>query len=149
MNPCASCRRHVRATEIACPFCGAALSDDARGHVAPDTTARMKRAALFVFGASIASAGCSSTTVSGDASSTDTVTIDRESSDVQSSDVQSTDVQSTDVQAADTAVDRPDVYDNGGAVPPYGLPPPTDAGVPDDQGSIKADYGAPPPRDGG
>jgi hypothetical protein len=54
LAPCTSCRRHVRTTETACPFCGAALDAVQLGRgVVPGTTQRLSRAAAFVFGATL------------------------------------------------------------------------------------------------
>ncbi|MBX3274389.1 MAG: hypothetical protein KF729_29260 [Sandaracinaceae bacterium] len=52
--PCTGCGRHVRADDEACPFCGAAF---AGAPPRPSPTARLGRAALFAFGAAVASAG--------------------------------------------------------------------------------------------
>lgn len=60
--PCPGCARHVRQSEAKCPFCGVGVS---LGHVAPPTLprARLNRAALFAFKASVVGAtalvGCS------------------------------------------------------------------------------------------
>ena len=61
LAPCPSCRRHIRITEDACPFCSVALesAELARGAV-PGSSQRLTRAAMFVFGATLATspAGC-------------------------------------------------------------------------------------------
>lgn len=64
--PCTLCRRHVRSTETACPFCGHALADLSAGRVAPDPPRRMSRAELFAFTTAFL-AGCQPGTVSPDA----------------------------------------------------------------------------------
>lgn len=46
LHPCASCARHVRASEARCPFCGAVLTSEAS---ALTVGARLGRAALFAF----------------------------------------------------------------------------------------------------
>jgi hypothetical protein len=46
--PCAACRRHVKETEAACPFCGEAA---ARPAAVRPVVARLSRAALFSAGA--------------------------------------------------------------------------------------------------
>lgn len=60
LAPCVSCQRHVRVTEPACPFCGAALPEDFAGRAVPGTTARLSRAALVAFATLGAAAGCGS-----------------------------------------------------------------------------------------
>jgi|LNFM01.1.fsa_nt_gb hypothetical protein len=52
--PCVGCGRHVRTTEEACPFCNAAIPVDAASQAVPSAKARLGRAALFAFGATIA-----------------------------------------------------------------------------------------------
>lgn len=52
--PCDGCRRHVRATEPSCPFCGAAVHAPASAPV--EFPARLSRAALFAF--AMAAGGC-------------------------------------------------------------------------------------------
>ena len=52
LRPCPACRRHVVATELACPFCGLALSPPAPR---PIVNGRFSRAAVFA-GATLA--GC-------------------------------------------------------------------------------------------
>ncbi len=48
---CASCARHVRVSEAACPFCGATLADSLRASPRPQPPGvRLTRAALFAFG---------------------------------------------------------------------------------------------------
>jgi hypothetical protein len=57
--PCSSCRRHVRRTEAACPFCAAELpgaepAPAARAAAPPGA----KRAALFAMGVTLAASAC-------------------------------------------------------------------------------------------
>jgi hypothetical protein len=52
--PCVGCGRHVRATESACPFCHAEVTAEMAARAAPSPGARLGRAALFAFGATIA-----------------------------------------------------------------------------------------------
>jgi hypothetical protein len=56
LKPCASCRRHVRCGETACPFCGAALRACLR---IPEFKLKTKlnRGLLFSIGAALTSAG--------------------------------------------------------------------------------------------
>lgn len=68
--PCSGCARHVRASETACPFCGAAITATAAPRV-PST--RLGRAKTFAFGAVVATSsivGCSSSTTPGTDSGT-------------------------------------------------------------------------------
>jgi hypothetical protein len=56
--PCDACNRHVRASDTRCPFCDAAVNA-ARAAVVPAVpTERLSRAAMFVFGATVAAAAC-------------------------------------------------------------------------------------------
>ncbi len=65
--PCSSCHRHVRVAEDRCPFCGAARAAELREMApAPLPKRRLGRAALFTFGATLATAACDSTTTPGD-----------------------------------------------------------------------------------
>ena len=60
LTPCPSCSRHVRRHEAACPFCGAAISlEGASPRRAP--VERLGRAAIFTFGAAIATSGAACT----------------------------------------------------------------------------------------
>ncbi len=52
LRPCLACSRHVRASERACPFCGAALPE--RVERALVARGRLGRAAIFAFRASSA-----------------------------------------------------------------------------------------------
>lgn len=142
MIPCPACARHVRATELQCPFCDGPLSAEARARLAPDTTRRLSRAAAFAFGLTVA--GCSSTVGNSDAAVDAAAAVDAPAVDrPQGSDAVVAEDRAT--PPADTAA--PD--DNGGNVAMYGLPPPVDAGAPDDNGGAVAAYGLPPPVDAG
>ncbi|MBL8608817.1 MAG: hypothetical protein JNL38_15945, partial [Myxococcales bacterium] len=52
LAPCPSCARHLRASEEACPFCGAAVAG--KLSPLPGTSKRLTRAAAFAFTASLA-----------------------------------------------------------------------------------------------
>jgi hypothetical protein len=54
LRSCTSCNRHVLSTDVACPFCAAALDIDAR---APAALPRLGRAALIAFAASAVACG--------------------------------------------------------------------------------------------
>lgn len=58
LAPCPGCQRHVRVSEVACPFCGAAIVLVARP--VPVSRQKLGRAAIFAFGSAIATAapGC-------------------------------------------------------------------------------------------
>ena len=127
LQPCLECARHVRATESACPFCGAAIE------AAPSLrmpSERLGRAALFAFGAAMATnvAACSaSTTQQLDSGAP----VDANNAVV--------DAGPPDAGQQDTG------QQDSGFFPPYGTPAP-DAGH---DGGLMGAYGAPPPRDGG
>ena len=58
--PCASCARHVRVSETACPFCAAPLVPSATTARSAAPGKRLSRAAMFALGASAAAvAACS------------------------------------------------------------------------------------------
>ncbi|HEY2512996.1 MAG TPA: hypothetical protein VGI39_19145 [Polyangiaceae bacterium] len=117
---CPNCSRHVRATELACPFCDAALSDAFRATPAPVPPAvRLARAALVALGAGavVATAACGGATSVGGPNSTED-------------------------GGGDSASSPPD---EGGVVAVYGAPPVRDAGQ-DSGVGIAPPYGiAPPP----
>ncbi len=138
--PCLSCGRHLRLSETACPFCGAAITDDMSARLIGVPSQRLGRSAVFAFAATLAVTGCGSTvTEVGDAGGT------------------ATDA-STDAKAATDgggAVEdgglhpvygAPPSQDSGGAMPVYGSPPQRDAGV-DSGGSMPIYGAAPPPPD--
>lgn len=58
--PCASCRRHVRAGEGDCRFCGAHLP--AAVAAVPALRGRLPRGAVFAFASTLAVAGCGGST---------------------------------------------------------------------------------------
>jgi hypothetical protein len=124
--PCPSCSRHVRATESTCPFCATSLAIDPP---APAVIGeRLGRAALFAFGAALATnaAACGTATVPpGDDAA----------------------VHGDAGPPADAGTDAfvPPSPDSG-FFPPYGTPPPEDAGH---DGGLAGAYGAPPPIDAG
>lgn len=60
--PCPACRRHVRSSEAACPFCASSLPSDLRARAVPAANKRLDRLAAFTFAASVAVTGC---TISG------------------------------------------------------------------------------------
>lgn len=107
-QPCTACRRHVRAGDETCPFCGAAAPAP---RVAVSPTSRLTRGALFAFATTVAACGGSETTEG----STDTGTV----SDGSTSDG-ATDSSAVKDDGIDTA-------DTGGPVAAYGGPPDTGA----------------------
>jgi hypothetical protein len=123
LAPCPSCARHVRRDERACPFCASVLSLPAliEGR---SPTERLGRAALFTFGAVLATSASACVGVGnpvplyGAAPPHDAAVNDASS-------------------AVDAGTD-------GGGGTLYGGPP-QDAAVDIDTGGASSDYGAPPP----
>lgn len=149
--PCPSCQRHVRTTEAACPFCSAALPRGLAGRAIPSAPMRMSRAAAFVFGASLAVAGCGSDVVTdqnagatsgGNGGSGGTMT----GPDDDGGPAAKYGSPPPPMDAGPDEDAGPD--DDGGPGAKYGSPPPMDAG-PEDDGGNSSDYGAPPPPDDG
>ena len=130
LAPCASCSRHVRTSEAACPFCAAPLTNRAIPIEAPGTTQRVSRAAAFALTASLAVTGCGGTVVQG-----------------APGDSGPRDGSSKSDATTDGAPD-----DEGGPLvhygaPPYGLPP-GDAAPPEDAGADDASDGQSPTDSG-
>jgi hypothetical protein len=126
LRACPGCRRHVRATELGCPFCGEGLDDAFRAVPAPVPLAvRLSRAARFALGTGTLSlaAACGGATTGvlspvGDAG--------REGGEGSG--------------AADSGYE---MYDANTTVP-YGLPPPVeDGGI----NTCCPPYGGPAPQD--
>ncbi len=67
LAPCHGCDRHVRADEVACPFCGEGVRPSAPPAL---PTRRLSRAARLVFGATVAASlglgGCTDSHGPGD-----------------------------------------------------------------------------------
>jgi len=141
LSPCPGCHRHIVATEPRCPFCQRAVASPlpTRG----DPARRLSRAAVFTFAASLTAAGCSSSVTATDAApNTDLGPADAPG------DRPAPDTNATDTGAPDTGAVDTGALDIGNVAPPYGIPPPEDAGAPDDDGGAMDLYGA-PPFDGG
>ena len=126
LAPCTSCRRHVRRSEVACPFCGIALALEPAPSLRV-VSERLARAAIFA--AAVTNVvGCSNShTPENDAGSV---------------------IAAYGAPAFDAAALREDA---GAPMTHYGAPPPIvdaapagDAGVDADPGCCNADYGAPP-----
>lgn len=138
LAPCPSCARHVRRAETACPFCGTALSLAPSASRLP--TERLGRAAIFAFGAAMATsvAACSTSTTQG----TDAAT---------APDAGGVDASPEDAASPDGgATTSPDAASpDAGVFPPYGTPPfdsgADDAGLGDQDAGPGLLYGAPPP----
>ena len=56
--PCTQCRRHLRAEDVRCPFCGAELAARAVPRWLVTAPKGAKRATLFALGVSLAAAAC-------------------------------------------------------------------------------------------
>ena len=131
LAPCTSCRRHVRADEPACPFCGGTLGE-ATNRAVP----RAPRVAILFAGA-LGIAGCSasddgSTVAMYGAPMSDSASVETSNADTSmgslyggppvDSAVQDTNAPK-DTAVADTAKDAAaDVADTFSPVPPYGAP---------------------------
>lgn len=118
--PCVGCSRHVLATERVCPFCGAAMPEDFSARVRPEAPRGLSRMAAIALGTTLALGACSDTVTSTDGSAGDVVDA-----------------------SVDTPADAPG--DEGGLVPLYGKPPPTDVAedLVDDDGAPATEYGGP------
>ena len=145
---CSSCHRHVRVTEVLCPFCAAALPADLASRAVPPATSRMSRAAAFVFGASLTITACGSDVSSEDSGGASGDSTSDGAGASSSSGGGDPDGGSTEMDAG------PGPDDDGGVVAMYGDPPPMDAGPDDagpppedagDDGGIQPPYGAAPP----
>lgn len=139
--PCPSCKRHIRAAEAACPFCSSALPEDLAASAVPGATRRMSRAAAFVFGASLAVAGCSSETGGGAGGGDD----NSSSSTTGGADAGPSDDGGQMALYGAPGDGGPD--DDGGGMAEYGAPVPVDGGPKDDGGAMPL-YGAPPKQSG-
>ncbi len=150
--PCLSCARHVRASESSCPFCGAVVPEGSASRAIPSAPRRLGRAATFMFGASLAAAGCSSAAQPADGETARDAPADEGSIvllygvpvDAQ------TDSAQADVQP-DAAVDT-GPSDDGSNIALYGDPLPIDVAptdAADDEGGSVLLYGVPPPIDAG
>lgn len=134
--PCSSCSRHVRRTESACPFCGTSIAF-AGASSARTSTERLGRAAIFTFGAVIATTAgaCTGNTVPAyGAPAVDAATADTGGA--------------VPLYGApsDAGYDAAITTDAGQPGTLYGGPVFDDANVADhDAGGSSADYGGPPP----
>lgn len=136
--PCPGCSRHVRASDITCPFCAfgvAARLGDVPSPVLPRR--QIPRAALFAFGATVALTGC------GDDDDHDH---EHDSGPVADmglpGPLYGAPAPDMGMATPDMGMAGPDMAtdpDLGGAAPAYGAPAPLDAG-----GGMNL-YGAPPP----
>lgn len=124
--PCATCRRHVRHGESACPFCSAPLPQRTNAAFTPARQLRLSRATLFALGALFAPLSC-------------------DEGGPQPKDAGPEDAGPR-VDTADLAIPP-----YGAAAPPFDPVDPTapvDAGTAVDPGNAVPAYGAPPPPDG-
>lgn len=130
LRPCASCGRHVRATESACPFCATALEPLPTPPSSTRAVGRLGRAAIFAFGAvaTTSAAACGGGTGMPDAASV----------------VDTGGPAPLYGGAPDAAIDAAEATpDSGNVGPAYGTPP-DDAGT---DAAMLAMYGGPPPDD--
>ena len=133
LAPCTGCRRHVRTSESACPFCGSAIRA-----VAPEVSGavgRMSRAALVAAGLAIA--GCHS--------EPQAIPLAKDPAAAKPAPTPS-----PTASAPPGLVDDPGspVAEYGAPAPPPSPPAPgsgPDSGLVDDHGGMHSKYGAPPP----
>lgn len=117
MRPCPACGRHVKTTEGQCPFCNAAMPEGFGEFAYPTINKRLGRAAIAAFGASLALAGCGSSTQPTDGGSDSAA---QQDTGTQSDSAMQSDVMSLpDVPIAAYGLPPQD----GGVAPPYGIPP--------------------------
>lgn len=153
--PCPGCSRHVRASDIACPFCAIAVASRLGQVAAPALPRRqIPRAALFAFGAATVAgaaglAGCGDDDGGGDdAGPVADMGLPSPLYGAPAPDAM--------MMMPDAGMTMPDLggpapaygavpFDAGGGMNLYGAPPPPD----NDDGGVAALYGAVPPPDGG
>jgi len=125
---CTQCRRHIRADEGACPFCGAAANALL---TLPGLPGRMSRAAALAFGASLSALACGGSAAlapSSDAGQDVELAqplYGAPAPDASAADASTPDA--TDAGAQDAGTDTGNIQPPYGA-PAYGLPP-TDSGA--------------------
>jgi hypothetical protein len=132
LSSCPACARHVRVSEAACPFCGAALSDAFRARPAPRSpAARLSRSALYALGMGTVTlaAACSSSSSPGGTEDAGPPVAD------------------AGAPVADAA--KGGASEAGVATPAYGASPHDAGEAPYDAGGVVAAYGAPVLPDGG
>jgi hypothetical protein len=122
--PCASCGRHVKASEPTCPFCQQLLPEMSR--LIPAANRRLERLAAFTFAATLAVTGCALG--------------DEEKSDAQERGAQGVRSTGAPAEKRDEAAEQPPVEDrkekettSDASVPPPVL----------DDGGVMAMYGMP------
>lgn len=140
--PCPACRRHVRASDVSCPFCAKPLPSDLAARAVPANNGRrLNRSALFAFAATLTVTGCGASVEPGQSGDTG---IGDARSDGSPDDGGNVALYGA---PADTGV-----LDTGGPAPAYGLPPEdtgtdtrTDAkdDTKDDDGGAAPAYGLP------
>ncbi len=151
--PCSQCARHVRASEPACPFCGASIAANAGTNAVPSTAQRLGRNATFVFATTLTLAACATPAQPGDVpNATDSPTVADRVTPVGDTGVVDDNGGVGPLYGGPFPVDVPNASDASGDTGTigamYGVPPPFDSGVIPDSGSPGARYGgAPPPRD--
>jgi|LNFM01.1.fsa_nt_gb hypothetical protein len=131
LQPCRECGRHVRASESACPFCGASVSA-APAPALPQ--ARLTRAALVAFGLAVTATACG-----GGSNSSAGGTVTQGGSSSSGGEGPSTG------GGVDSDAGSPVSTDDGGSATPDASPvTPDDAGVVALYGAAAPRYGAPP-----
>lgn len=112
MIPCPACRRHLRASERACPFCSVAMP--LRPKPVPPMRGRALRREVLLFATTLAAVGCGSNV------DEPTPTVDA-ATDAKADSGSGFDVEpDTNLPVPDTSM----IDDTGGGVPLYGGAPP-------------------------
>jgi hypothetical protein len=141
LEPCPSCLRHVKTTEVACPFCAATLPESLRMRPHPRVPLRqLGRRATFAFGMAVA-AGCGGKTEreshvdagAGDVQPASESTLEAATGQQPGTDAQAPLEPTSDATAGQqpapdsstaTAVDASNIVDVGGPIPIYSAAPP-------------------------
>jgi hypothetical protein len=131
--PCTACKRHIFDAEERCPFCGVALSGEARRRTSPGLSPDLSRAERYAIGAALvltlAGAGCAkeeSTPVSAEQASP--ASSDTAPSEAPSAEERPSPPPFAPRETRDDAPPSPFLVGSPAATPEPTVPPPVDAG---------------------